>query len=395
VSGLAPLAGHHEIRRALASAIAEQRLPAALLLAGPAGVGKQRIALWLGQMLLCERPGTEPCGTCRACRLSLRLEHPDLHWFFPLPRPKGVSSPEKLGDALEEARAAELEARRADPYYVNDPGDLVGIYLAHAQVIRRMAASRPAMGSHKVFIIGDAEALVPQEASPEAANALLKLFEEPPTSTTIIVTAAEPDALLPTIRSRLRAVRVQALPEGDVAKFLADVKAVDGEHARRVARLSGGSIGRALGFLGEGGENGEGGPLEAARTRARAALEAATAPSPVQRYVASLAQPPAGARGDYATLLDFLTVWLRDLAAVATGAPETVVNVDALAWLAERARALPAPDAPLAAIALVDEALRLTQFNINPQLGLNQLLRELHRTLVGRKRELAGVRGAD
>jgi DNA polymerase-3 subunit delta' len=248
------------------------------------------------------------------------------------------------------------------------------------------------MGSHKVFVIGDAESLVPQEASPEAANALLKLFEEPPPNTTLIVTAAEPEALLPTIRSRLRALRVPPLPLSEVVRFLQEVRGLEADQAQRVARLAAGSIGRALGFIGEGGG---GGPLETARNQARAALDAATAITPVQRYIASMAQPPAGARGDYATLLDFLALWLRDLAAVATGVPESVVNLDAMGWLSERASALPSPDAPLRAIALVDEALRLTQFNINPQLGLNQLLCDLHRTLVGAKRELAGARSGE
>jgi hypothetical protein len=105
--------------------------------------------------------------------------------------------------------------------------------------------------------------------------------------------------------------------------------------------------------------------------------------------------PPAGARGDYATMLEFLALWLRDLAAVAAGVADTVVNVDATLWLSERARALPSAEAPLRAMALVDDALRLTQFNINPQLALNELLYALNRLLVEAKRELASSAPAD
>ncbi|MBR9990314.1 MAG: hypothetical protein KFH98_11185, partial [Gemmatimonadetes bacterium] len=187
---LLPVEGHAETRTALAAAVGAGRLPDSLLFHGPPGVGKQRLALWLGQLLLCDQPaGDGPCGECQACRLAIRLEHPDLHWFFPLPRPKGVG--DRLGDALEEARAAELAVRRAEPLRATAADGLAGIYLAHVHVLLRSASSRPAMGRRKVFVVGDAEALVPQEASPEAANALLKLLEEPPANTTIILTAAD------------------------------------------------------------------------------------------------------------------------------------------------------------------------------------------------------------
>jgi DNA polymerase-3 subunit delta' len=387
--GLAPLRGHEAVRVMLATAARRDELAAALLFLGPAGVGKQRLALWLAQYLLCERPGdTEPCGSCRACRMVLRLEHPDAHWFFPLPRPKASGGPDRLGDALEEARATELEARRADPYYSIATPELVGIYLAHAQVIRRMALARPAMARRKVFIIGNAESLVPQEASPEAANALLKLFEEPPPDTTIVATTSEPDALLPTIRSRLQPVRVNPLPLADVAAFLQDVRALDAPQAKLLARLSEGSPGRALAFL---GADGEPGPFEEARQRARELLAAALDGAPARRFGLALARPPAGARGDYATDLEFLRIWLRDLAAAASGAADEIINVDARAWLEKQAAALARPDAAALAIADVDDALRLTQFNINPQMGLNAVARAVARRLSADEAWLAPV----
>jgi hypothetical protein len=177
------------------------------------------------------------------------------------------------------------------------------------------------------------------------------------------------------------------LSEAEVIEFLTDVKGLDAERASLVARLSAGSIGRALGFT---GQDAQAGPLETARNRARALLEAALLPSPVERYAAALAQPPAGARGEYATTLDFLVLWLRDLAAATSGAKDAIVNLDATTWLGECARTLPRPDAALDAIALTEDALRLTQFNINPQLGLIHLLHELNRTLVA-PGELAGA----
>jgi DNA polymerase III subunit delta' len=369
--------GHEEVRASLAAALAAGRLPNSLLFHGPAGVGKQRLALWLGQLLLCVEAGSEPCGRCTPCRMALRLEHPDLHWFFPLPRPK--SSGDRLGEALEDARAAELASRRADPLRATVPDGLSGIYLAHVHVLLRSAATRPAMGGRKVFIVGDAEALVPQEASPEAANALLKLLEEPPADTTLILTASDPDVLLPTIRSRLLPVRLRPLPEAAAVRFLVEHAGADPREAQRAVRLGQGSIGRAAGFLMQKQESGV---LEDIRASARSLLEAALEPSAVPRLALAVAESPAGARGPFSDILESFTVWLRDLAAVSTGAEEVLINADAGEWLRTLARRHPAAAAGVpAAIREVEATLQLTQFNINPQLALAGLLRGVNRHL--------------
>lgn len=383
MSTLPPLVGHDAVRAALGHAVESDELPGSLLIHGPPGVGKQRLALWLAQRLVCESPaGPEPCGRCAPCRMTMRLEHPDVHWFMPLPRPKGASNPDRLADALEEARAAELAQRREDPLRPVAPGEPVGLFLAQVQTIRRMANARPAVGRCKVFLIGDAEALVPQESSPEAANALLKVLEEPPPDTTFILTASDPDALLPTIRSRLLPVRLRALPEADVAAFLVEHRAASPELAALAARLAQGSIGQALAFLPVGDEPG---PLEALRIAGREMLEAAVARNPLQRLTLAHDTSPAGARGAFSNTLDALAVWLRDLAAVANGAEAHVVNIDALDFLRGLARRLPhaastVPDA----LRAVEEASALAQGNVNPQLIIARLLTALHAVLTGK-----------
>ena len=379
MSGLLRVEGHTAERQALAAAVAEQRLPNSLLLHGPAGIGKQRVALWLAQLLVCERPTPDgPCDVCHPCRLALRLEHPDLHWFFPLVRPKG--STDRLIEALEEARGAELELRRARPLRPTLPHGMVGIFLAQVQALLRIASTRPAMGSRKVFVVGDAELLVPQEASPEAANALLKLLEEPAADTTLILTASEPDLLLPTIRSRLLPVRLRPLPVTDAARFLEQHADVESASAHRAATLAAGSIGRALGFL---PEQGAPGALDEIRLRGRELLAAALDRSAVPRLQAANRESPAAARGGFSDGLQALTLWLRDLAAVAGGAEDVVINTDALDWLRSAARQLPDAGGVPRAIAAVDECLQLTQININPQLATASLLRRLRLELLG------------
>lgn len=376
---LLPVEGHEEERAALAAAAAASRLPNSVLLHGPVGVGKQRVALWLGQLLLCERPtATGPCDACQPCRLAVRLEHPDLHWFFPLLRPKGNA--DRLLEALEEARSAELELRRSQPLRPSLPVGMEGIFLPQVQALLRIASARPAMGRRKVFVVGDAELLVSQEASPEAANALLKLLEEPPADTTLVLTASDPDLLLPTVRSRLLPVRLRPIAVDRAAAFLSSHGDVDPASALWSATLAGGAIGRALAFLPNGGEAGT---LEAVRQQGRQLLAAALDRSPAPRFLAGLKESPMGARAGFSDALESLTLWLRDLGAVATGAEAVVMNQDSLEWLRSAARQIPDAAGIPRAIGVVDEVVQLAQININPQLATTALLLRLRRELAG------------
>lgn len=379
MSRLPPLTGFDDVRRDLVGAIGRGEIPGSLLIHGPAGIGRQRTALWFAQRVNCQDPGEiEPCGRCTPCKLALQLQHPDIQWFFPLPRPKGAGSADRMVDALEDARAAELAARREHPLRPAAAGEPTGLYMGHVRAIRRLAHTRPAMRGRKIFIVGDAESLVPQEASEEAANALLKLLEEPPPDTTFILTAEDPENLLPTMRSRLLAVRLRPLPEEQVLDFLTRHTDADPTRIQLAARLAQGSIGRALAFLVDPGEEGS---LEMLRVQARDMLEAATG-EPRQRVAAALAQRPAGARGAFSDVLQLLIVWIRDLAAVTAGAEDRIVNVDAGPALQDLARRFPnAHVAAPEAIRLVDEALALSRINANPQLTLNWLLGSINRTL--------------
>jgi DNA polymerase-3 subunit delta' len=101
------------------------------------------------------------------------------------------------------------------------------------------------MGRRKVFLIGDAERLIPQQANPEAANALLKVLEEPPADTVLILTAAEPDRLLPTILSRVVRTRVLSVPDSVVTSFMQSEMPELKNQARAVAAAEG-CIGKLL-----------------------------------------------------------------------------------------------------------------------------------------------------
>ncbi len=386
---LHPLVGHEVLRHSLVGAIERASLPGALMLYGPSGSGKQRFAQWIASALVCEALTPEgPCGECRSCRMAVKLEHPDIHWYFPLPRPKGSMSKERLEGALEDARWETLEQIRQDPLKMPRSDQPEGLYLAAIQSLRRRAIQRPTMGARQVFIIGRAEALVPQESSPEAANALLKILEEPPEGTTLILTTSRPRRVLPTLRSRSLPIHVPPLSFEATERFLMESLEADPEDAARAARLSGGSLGRAVDFLPQGEDDGA---LEGIRKEAfrlfRAGLEGGLG----GQFASAVAFPPSKARAILPTL-EALEVWVRDGAAASAGCPDAIVNQDARSYLTEK---VPPgsirPDALARALSAVDEARRQASGNVNPQLIVHGLIHALRRELGGARPALSPV----
>jgi DNA polymerase-3 subunit delta' len=292
-----------------------------ILVTGPTGIGKQRLGLWLAQLLLCERPGEDPCGSCRPCRLVLELCHPDLHWFVPVPRLKSGEA-DKQVEEVAELLAEAMAARRAEPFY-EPPDGMSSHPLASARLLLRRAALTPVEAARKVFLVGEAERLVPQESSPEAANALLKLLEEPPADTWILLTTTEPELVLPTIRSRAVPLRVSRLPAPEASRFATAT-------------------------------------TEKADAEARALLESVKAGRGA-RFERSLKQAPWSARGGFTDLLDALA-----------------------SELAGRARKTPDREAAerlTRALERVQTARVEAQGNVNPQLILAALTRELAEVL--------------
>lgn len=359
---LHPLMGHLAEQDRVLRALREDRLPQMVLLTGPQGIGKQRFGLWMAQAILCEAGEGRPCGACRPCLQVLGLGHPDLHWVMPILRPK-ASDGDKQVDEVADLVAEVLAERREQPLYA-PPEGLAGHFVATARLLQRRAALTPSAGKKKVFLLGAAERLVPQESSPEAANALLKLLEEPAPDTQFLMTTVDPNRLLPTIRSRMVILRLGRLTDAEVSRFLGDRMGLKGQDLQLRVAQAAGSIGKAL-ALGED---------QSKAHRAAEDLLRVVVGRAETRAERALKQGPWSARGDFTAMLDALADSLSEAARATAGlAPKRPV-VDVLA----RGRTV---EGLLSAQRRVATAREAAQGNVNPQLLLAVLLDDLAEVL--------------
>jgi len=214
------LTGNTRVKDALKRMITSGRLPGALLFAGEEGVGKKRFALELARALNCRTSKDgEACGVCSSCVRIAKLNYPE------------------RDDADEWTQII----------WTNHPD--VGLVVAPKRVLRveqmrqieKEANFRPFEGKARVFLIDEADKL--NDAS---ANALLKVLEEPPRTSHLILITARPAMLLPTILSRCQMIRFAPLTPAEIETHLLKDKSIDKKTAQLRARAAGGSIGRAL-----------------------------------------------------------------------------------------------------------------------------------------------------
>lgn len=216
------LVGNDNVKQTLKRLIAKGRVPNSLLFAGDEGVGKLQFALELARAFICTDPKDgEACGVCAACS---RVD------AFVIPE-----STDKTKDEFKKV-------------FFGGHGD-VGKIVTYKRTIlvdairdlERNANFLPYEASARFFIVDDADKM-----NDEASNALLKTLEEPPPTTHIFLITSRPDSLLPTIRSRCQTLRFAPVAEDEIEKFLIEDRAFSHDEARLAARLSRGSIGRAV-----------------------------------------------------------------------------------------------------------------------------------------------------
>jgi DNA polymerase III subunit delta' len=255
-------------------------LPHALIFSGTTGVGKRTTAKVVAMALNCtvSTDKDTPCGKCPSCRKISSNSHPDL--------------------VLIEPRGQQLR-------------------IDQIRELLRSLAMKPYQAAHRVVIIADAQTM-----NKEASNALLKVLEEPPGDTILILTAQEKLDLLPTIVSRCRHLHFNPLSSGDIISLLSDADEVDTLFIQTAAALSGGSLTKAMQLAKDVWRNRRNWLIAAAGLgqppqQERRAIESALT------FAAQLAQK----KDQVVELLEILKTWIRDLS-IWPYHPSAVINRD-------------------------------------------------------------------
>jgi DNA polymerase-3 subunit delta' len=193
--------GNEQIKKTLRIALEKSRVPNSLLFCGPEGVGKRSLALVLAKALNCEHKRDDSCDECETCRAIDRNRFPDV---------------------IEISAAKDV------------------IQIGQMRFMKQMAYFRPMAKGKRVFIIDDADKM-----NDESANSILKILEEPPLFTHIILTTDNPHRILPTIKSRCRTLTFLPVSNQEIEKLLVE-RDLPEDRAKIISLVSRGNLERAL-----------------------------------------------------------------------------------------------------------------------------------------------------
>jgi DNA polymerase III subunit delta' len=320
------LVGHEWAVDMLTKHVANGTTRHAYLFAGPPGLGRRTLALRFAQALNCPtplEPGV-PCGACRDCRQIAAMQHADLT----------VVQAETEGGILK---------------------------VDQIRVARKTLTLKPYQSNYRVALF-----LRFQEANDNAANALLKTLEEAPSYAVLILTADNPEQLLPTIVSRCEVLRLRPLRVEEVQKQL-ETRGLETNTAKLIAHISGGRFGYALRLLEEES-------LLGTREARLNELQHLISASRVEKfaYAEKLAKDKESMRQ---VILIWLSYW-RDLMLKTARAGTPLVNVDRDVEIEDLAQRLDLSSARRMVSALED-VLEKMERNVNSRLLAEVLLLDL------------------
>lgn len=241
--------GQEDVKQQLRLSVQEGRIPHAQLFTGPSGVGKLPLALAYAQYIACpNRTADDSCGVCPTCLQYKHLQHPDLHFAFPIVKTDA-------GDVCNDFMGKWREQLLTQPYFdLDDWYRRLGvetkqgvIYEKESAEIMRKLSLKSFGDGYKVMVIW-----LPEKMNIACANKLLKLLEEPPEKTLFLLVSEQPELLLSTIVSRTQEVRVPRLSEATIAAGLTDMS--DRQRAD-IAHIANGSYLAAMKIVDRDDEN--------------------------------------------------------------------------------------------------------------------------------------------
>ena len=241
--------GQEEVKRQLRQAVRDGRIAHAQLFTGIAGIGKIGLALAYAQYLACpHRTADDSCGQCPSCLQYQKLQHPDLHFAFPIVK---SDAGDVCDDYMDKWRGLLTE----QPYFdIEDWYRTLGvetkqgmIYEKESSEILRKLSLKSFSDGYKVMVIWQ-----PEKMNATCANKLLKLLEEPPVKTLFLLVSEQPEQLLSTILSRVQEIRVPRLEKQVIANALHNTYSwLSEEDATDIAHMSNGSYLTALRVMSE------------------------------------------------------------------------------------------------------------------------------------------------
>ena len=240
------IVGQNHLKNHLVNSVQKGRIPHAQLFIGPEGSGSLPMALAYAQYIICNNKGSENEGGSAACNLKFdHLQHPDLHFVYPVAATDSIKSTPVSDDFL----SVWIDFLKENPYAsLHDWYEAMGIQKKQGNISVHEAASilkklalKPFEGGYKVMIIWMAEKM-----NTEAANKLLKLLEEPTDKTVFILIAEDEKAILQTILSRCQLLHFNALSENDIVKALIEKENCEEVDAYTIAKQAQGNYNKAL-----------------------------------------------------------------------------------------------------------------------------------------------------
>ena len=245
------IVGQGKIKERLVRSVSEERISHAQLFSGPEGTGKLGLAIAYAQYISCQnRDGNESCGVCPSCRKYGKLQHPDLHFVFPVFSTKNVQKPFS-DDFISQWRDIVLQS----PYFtLNQWMDAIEadnaqgiIYTHESESILRKLNIKSFEAEFKVMIIW-----LPEKMHSACANKLLKMIEEPPAKTLFLLVTEDEESILPTILSRTQIIRVPGISDQDLQNELLRQERFDAETIAEMVHRAGGSYLKALDYANPG-----------------------------------------------------------------------------------------------------------------------------------------------
>lgn len=227
----------------LRRAKSNEKIGTAYLFSGPRGSGKEWGAIEFAKFLNCENQGELSCNHCSSCLKFLGLQHPNLKLVVPLP---GSAKSTQSSNPLDTLKNEDLEyltnaiaEKGKNPFYkINVPGSRK-ITINAIRELRKSIYLKSQSGGRKIILIFDAHLL--SEGMGESANALLKILEEPPKDSTLILVSDKKSGLLPTIISRCQPIYFSPL-NLDIARSILEQEGLENQKATELAILARGDI---------------------------------------------------------------------------------------------------------------------------------------------------------